>query len=700
MAHLDSLIERISDPDLQADIAYQVENLMKSRSFGLVFQEHKPETVELPNAKIRVRSMVHIRTEINGGEWIVTRIRRGGTAELRHTKDAAKVMEAPVSELVAVWDFSQPIYPGLKSLGRVEEGGNKPFHAVINGENYHALKTLLYAYDEKFDAIYIDPPYNSGSKDWKYNNDYVDGIDQYRHSKWLAFMERRLELADRLMNPDSSVLIVTIDENEVHHLGMLLEKMFPTDIIQMVTIVINPLGQARKQELARVEEYAFFVQRGSAQPAHYGDDFLSDEIKGEVSRPKKVRWERLIRGGNDARRAKSPQLFFPVFIDPKNRSIVTVGDYLPLDASRESVKVPKGQVVIWPLREDGTEGRWRCSPTYLRTLIAEGYAKVGAHDAKNDRWSILYLGKAQIRRIEAGDIEVTGRDSNGAVIVESRVKNKLLPKTVWNRLSHRAGEHGSGLIKKLVPGRGFPYPKSVYAVVDALRIATGDKPEARILDFFAGSGTTAHAVALLNAEDGGSRQSILVTNNEVSVEEAEALRSAGHRHGDAAWEALGIFHHVTRPRIEAAITGKTHLGEPISGEYLDGQAMADGFPENIEFFDLSYEDADRVTLGLEFEAIAPLLWLKAGGQGPCIGHDNGSWMVPKDSQYGVLFNHEHWAKFVEEVRVRPEINHVYIVTNSDAIFEQIADELPSGVEKHKLYEDYLRNFRIYEGANS
>ncbi|NKR12640.1 DNA methyltransferase (plasmid) [Paenarthrobacter sp. R1] len=700
MAHLDSLIERIPDEDLRADIAAQVENLMKTRSWGLVFQEHRPETVELPHAKIRIRSLVRVRTEIDGGEWVVTRIRRGGVAELRHTKDANNVTEAPVKELVAVWDFSQQIYPGLKSLGRIETGGDKPFHAVINGENYHALKTLLYAYEEKFDAIYIDPPYNSGSKDWKYNNDYVDGVDLYRHSKWLAFMERRLKLAIQLLNPDNSVLIVTIDENEVHHLGMLLERMFPTNIIQMVTIVINPLGQARKQELARVEEYAFFVQIGSAQPTRHTDDFLSDELKTESSRPEKVRWERLIRGGNDARRAKSPQLFFPVFINPQKKSIVRVGDPLPANADRESVEIPEGQIAVWPLREDGTEGRWRCSPSYLRELLSAGYAKVGTYDAKNDKWSILYLGKAQIRRIDDGHIEVTGRDPNGTVIVESRVTNKSLPKTVWNRLSHRAGEHGSGLIKKLIPGRAFPYPKSVYAVADALRIATGDKPDARILDFFAGSGTTAHAVALLNAEDGGSRQSVLVTNNEVSVEEAENLRAAGHRHGDEEWEAMGIFHHVTRPRIEAAITGVTHRGDPIVGDYLDGQPMAEGFQENVEFFDLSYEDADRVALRLEFEAIAPLLWLKAGAKGPCIDRENESWEIPENGTYGILFNPECWSDFTDAVRLRPAIKHAFIVTNSDAVFEQISDGLPSGVEPHKLYEDYLRNFRISEGASS
>jgi adenine-specific DNA-methyltransferase len=118
---------------------------------------------------------------------------------------------------------------------------------VINAENFHALQALLYTHEGKVDAIYIDPPYNTGAKDWKYNNDYVDAEDAYRHSKWLAFMERRLKLAKRLLNPESSVLIVTIDEHEVHRLRLLLDQTFPDAYVQMVTIVVNPKGVAQGQ---------------------------------------------------------------------------------------------------------------------------------------------------------------------------------------------------------------------------------------------------------------------------------------------------------------------------------------------------------------------------------------------------------------------------------------------------------------------
>ena len=182
--------------------------------------------------------------------------------------------EANIDDLVVVAEFGQAIYPGLTRLGSIDHGGDKPAHIIVNAENHHALEALQFTHAGRVDCIYIDPPYNSGARDWKYDNNYVDTDDAYRHSKWLAFMERRLKLAKQLLNPDDSVLIVTIDEREYMRLGLLLEQIFPSAVRQMTTIVINPLGQARKQELARVEEYAYFVFLGKAIPCAGEDDLL------------------------------------------------------------------------------------------------------------------------------------------------------------------------------------------------------------------------------------------------------------------------------------------------------------------------------------------------------------------------------------------------------------------------------------------
>ena len=137
-----------------------------------------------------------------------------------------------------------------------------PWNFIIEGDNLQALYLLGKTHRGKVDCIYIDPPYNTGARDWKYNNDYVDGNDVYRHSKWLSMMKNRLTIAKQLLNPDDSVLIVTIDEKEYLHLGCLLEEMFPTSIIQMITTVINPKGSFKDEEGSLDYVLAFTTKEG------------------------------------------------------------------------------------------------------------------------------------------------------------------------------------------------------------------------------------------------------------------------------------------------------------------------------------------------------------------------------------------------------------------------------------------------------
>ena len=177
---------------------------------------------------------------------------------VENVTDAPERRTALLDDLVVVAECDDKIFPGLVETGRVERGGDKPFHTVINAENYHALEMLTYTHRGKVDAIYIDPPYNTGARDWKYNNDYVEG-DDYRHSKWLAFMERRLLVARELLNPDDSVLVVTIDEKEYLRLGMLLEQTFPEAKTQMISSVINPGGSVRQGAFSRTDEYIFVL---------------------------------------------------------------------------------------------------------------------------------------------------------------------------------------------------------------------------------------------------------------------------------------------------------------------------------------------------------------------------------------------------------------------------------------------------------
>jgi adenine-specific DNA-methyltransferase len=299
MAKIEDLIAQIPDERLKKAIGGEVRELKKSKKFGLVFEEHLPETVRLPNLPIKDGELVAKKRESGNELWRVKSIRKG-FAILERAVDGYPLpsetgVELPVADLVVVRSFGDPIYPALVSVDRVARGGpEKPWHMVINADNFHALQLLLYACEGKVDAIYIDPPYNTGARDWKYNNDYVDTNDPWRHSKWLSMMQKRLKLAKRLLNPKESVLIVTIDEKEYLRLGLLLEQVFPGCTIQMVTIVINPKGTARYNEFARVEEYAFFVFIGAAKMQSVGTDMLTDRDYASES---DVRWRGLARTG-------------------------------------------------------------------------------------------------------------------------------------------------------------------------------------------------------------------------------------------------------------------------------------------------------------------------------------------------------------------------------------------------------------------
>ena len=228
---------KAKDPQLGADLEREFRALSSRLSFGLNFERHRPEAVELPQRPVRKGDKVRVlppRGSTAKGDqrlWLVKKIARTATRKMAELEllDAAEAGAQTVAldDLVVVAEFRDTIYPGLVSTGKVARGGDKPWHTVINGENYHVLKALTCTHRGKVDAIYIDPPYNTGAKDWKYNNDYVEGDDLYRHSKWLAMMERRLLLAKELLNPADSVLIVTIDEKEYLRLGLLLEQMFP-----------------------------------------------------------------------------------------------------------------------------------------------------------------------------------------------------------------------------------------------------------------------------------------------------------------------------------------------------------------------------------------------------------------------------------------------------------------------------------------
>ncbi len=712
---------RAKEPALARDLEREVAALADRRAFGLNFERHVPEAVELPGRKVRKGDKVRIlpprgQSPKKSDEklWRVAAVERSaGSAMLESLATPApgpgepvadeaclESNTAPLGDLVVVAEFRDPLYPGLISTGKVERGGDKPFHAVINGENFLALETLLFTHRGRVDCIYIDPPYNTGAKDWKYNNDYVEVDDLYRHSKWLAFMERRLLLAKELLNPDDSVLIVTIDEKEYLRLGLLLEQTFPEARIEMITSVISSKGVARFGQFSRVEEYIFTLRFGAEEVALSESNMLDDSRSATAKVGKPVDWLGLRRREPGARRGARPRQFYPVFVDLRTGYIHSIGSEIADDVDRSTVERPNGTFAVWPLLPNGTEGLWGITPDTARNYAAEGYLRARHYKPDSGYVAIQYLPSGTVAAIKSGDIEVTGRDDDGAVIAMYKSAKGVIPKRVWNMASHNAETGGTALLSKLVPGRRFPFPKSVFAVEDILRFFVGDKPTATVIDFFSGSGTTAHAVIRLNKQDGGRRQSIMVTNNEVAADEQKELREKGLRPGDPEWERLGICDYITKPRIEAAITGRTPDGVPIDGDYkfTDEFAMASGFDENVEFFTLTYEAPLRVASNREFAKIAPLLWLRAGARGRRISDISPGWDVA--DAYGVLADLDHTESFLKAVAANQGVGVAYVVTDEDRLFECVARELPATVEPVRLYEAYLRNFEIESGRGS
>lgn len=808
MAAINDLIKQIEDKALRDRLAQEVERISSNKKFGLVFEEHIPECTPLYNVSIKKGHFVSRKGKKIEDIYFVADIKDGIATCIN--KANGEKSDISVEDLVVIAQFGEPIFPTLIPMDRVKNADDDSlWHTLIEADNYHALQLLEYLYPKQVDCIYIDPPYNTGARDWKYNNDYVDSSDNWRHSKWLSMMKRRLKIAKRILNPDTGILIVTIDEHEVHHLRTLLEELFPEAHIQMVTDVINYKGVSQGH-FARVEEYIIYVFMPMANISSWYDRMLGENET--VS--KKVTWASLLRRGSDSYREDSPNLYYPILIDELNSRVVKAGDVLPLGEHPDYDATIDGYKAAWPVRTDLSEGRWSMSNDTLNKMIELGYVSVGKFDANRKTWPIKYLFKKQREQIERGEIIITGRNNvTGVVEVEYAGEPNQLVRTVWYRNSHNAGTYGTDMITNILnKPNTFSFPKSLYAVHDALGVVIKDNPNALIVDFFAGSGTTLHAVNLLNEEDNGKRRCILVTNNEVSEDEAKELSRQGLYPGDMLWEQKGICQSVTWPRIKFSILGKRDDGSVIEGEYLTNKKsekeiarsffqigftsidelssvknkkqlvsllgkdklpqslvkadskyivsdkhtasilfddlayeewlsaleeqdhisefyivtrnnalfneikerieqllgnitvledvkkpMSEGFKANVEYFKLGFLDKNSVALGQQFREILPMLWLKAGavGERPELEEDVElpAILIPNSSNFAVLIDETHFAEFVKQVSAKKNISHIFIVTNSEEAFREMASHFDVK-NITQLYRDYIDNFVI------
>lgn len=708
MALLQDLIQQIDDPALKERILRETNKLLKQKKFGLVFEEHLPECTPLYDVPIRVGSKVALKTGYVSDIYTVLNINGDEVQCDRRETHEQKAFK--LDDLVTVAEFGEAIYPTLKSLDSVENAPDSGlWHTLIEADNYHALQLLEYLYAEKVDCIYIDPPYNTGAKDWKYNNDYVDGSDAYRHSKWLSMMEKRLKIAKKLLNPNASVLIVTIDEKEYLHLGCLLEEIFPEARMQMITSRINKKASTRVGQFARCDEYLFLLQFGSMtiQKSKYSMLDVTDNSNPDAKEAKTdTIWNSMLRrGSNGSSRRESPNLFYPVWIDTKKKKIEVVGDPLPLEVDRHDVekKPPApGLKAVWPIRTDNSEGCWQLGQETLSSYLEQGIAKLGAYNKKRDQWAIVFLKKKQKEQLRDGILIATGKAADGSLILEwnEKAEQDREPKTMWVRDWHDASTYGTNLIDKIIPKRNFPFPKSLYAVEDTLRFYVGNKKNALIVDFFSGSGTTLHAVNLLNAEDSGQRRCVIVTNNEVSETEIKSLTKKGLRPGDEEWDNFGIARYITWPRTVCSIEGHDTNGAPLKGNYLGiDRPMADGFQTNAAFFKLCFLDKTSVALGKQFQELLPVLWMKGGAIGRCPifkSDELPELLILPQNKMAVLIDEIYYSEFDAELSQHPEIQTVFIVTDSETAYRSMIRTY-DGKDCYQLYRDYLDNFRINTG---
>lgn len=397
---------------------------------------------------------------------------------LKKGKQYGLVWEDKPEDVVLQCATKVPVLKEVKSK-KVVSSQEDTDNFLIEGDNYHSLVVLNYTHKGKIDFIYIDPPYNTGARDWRYNNDYVDGEDPYRHTKWISFMNHRLKLAKDLLTEDG-IICVTIDDYEAPRLWMLLEDIFGRDNhLGTVTIRINPGGRKSKRKVALQHEYAiFFAKNPSTRVSPFYVDPEDKSHKFYQGDDGKWYEERNLRKeGQDSLATKKDgalsDRYYPIYFDPKTGSISVTKQLketiLPIDT--------KGQKRIWR------------------------------------------RGKEDIEKMfESGDLKV--KETKYGLQLYFRFSSELIgetPKSFWGDKKYSASEHGTSSLDDVMGVSGtFQFPKSPYAVRDCIKVGTA-KTNAVILDFFAGSGTTGQAVLELNKEDGGNRKFILCTNNENKI---------------------------------------------------------------------------------------------------------------------------------------------------------------------------------------
>jgi len=541
--------------------------------------------------------------------------------QLKTRKKFGLVWEDKPEEVVELCKEKLPVLSEDKT--RAIKGNNGPTNIFIEGDNYHALSVLNYTHQGKIDAIYIDPPYNTGARDWKYNNNYVDTSDSFRHSKWISFMYHRLLLARELLSKEG-VICVTIDDNELPKLLLLMEEIFGEDK-HLGTVVIrnNPKGRMTNKKFSLIHEYAVFFGKTSSssikklpispedkthnyQKAADGSWFLTVNLRKQ---------------GVDStaynKKGKLSERYFPIYFDPSNGQV-------------SSVK--KFEIEIWPVDQKGEKRIWRRGREAIDEMYSQG-----------DLWVKQVSGKYQVYYKFRGGLE------------------GQMPKSMWYDSKFSASEYGTNILDTIMGAREtFQYPKSPYAVMESI-LAITNKKDAQILDFFAGSGTTAQAVIMLNKKDNGHRRFILCTNNENKIAE-----------------------EVTYPRIKKVMEGVKGL-EEITGAEANLRYL------KTDFIDGIITDKNKKNL---VNKSTEMLCLKEDcfdvvkkGQNFKIFNNN------QGKNLGIIYDDTGIEPFKKEVQKLNKKVSTYVFSLDDSAREEEFEDIDSFVELRPIPTAILNVYR-------
>lgn len=355
----------------------------------------------------------------------------------------------------------------------IAEDPEGPTNFLIEGDNYHALFALNFTHRRKIDVIYIDPPYNTGARDWKYNNDYVDINDRWRHSKWLSMMNKRLLLSRGLLK-ETGVFVCSIDHYELFGVGMLLDEVFgERNRIGIVAVVHKPEGRNQAKFLGNSHEYMIFYAKDKDR-CRFRKVLLSEESENRfdlVDDLGSYRLKNFIRlsDGKYSLRANKPHFWYPIYVSP--------------DLKELSLEKKEGYAEVFPIPESGQERTWKTTKETFSQRASDG--------------------------------DVVAERVNGRIVISEKLRESEVVKTHWIDKRYHAYHYGTKLVEKILGANKFEFPKSLHLIVDMLKITA--ERDAVVLDYFAGSGTTGHALLELNKQDDGRRKFILCTNNENDI---------------------------------------------------------------------------------------------------------------------------------------------------------------------------------------